>query len=252
MKLENSDAVIIVEKSDLDNSANFKALLMAVQNDTVRAVRASSLFWERPQDFRDFIDALKKANNLTALDVTRDDIGPAGAAHIAELQNLTALRVAGNAIGDAGAAHIATIHNLIALDIGFNDIGAAGPAHIAKLTNLTALNMRGNDIGPTGAAHIARLKNLTALDIDYNHVGNAAKALLRQALRIETLQESHFAIEPHFSNFPDITATAENPTAAATPNAAQAGESLSASHNDGVWTKKLPRGRPGLSSDLPG
>ncbi|MCI4664976.1 MAG: 50S ribosome-binding GTPase [Neomegalonema sp.] len=111
---------------------------------------------------RAFGDALAQ---LELLDLGRNQIGDAGAAHLAGLKALTRLDLRDNGIGDDGAAHLAGLAALTSLDLSHNGIGADGATHLAGLKALTSLDLSFNEIGDEGAAHLAGLKALTSLDL---------------------------------------------------------------------------------------
>jgi hypothetical protein len=91
---------------------------------------------------------LASNSTLTALNVSSNQIGGAGAQALAANTTLTALSVSNNhQIGDTGAQALAANSTLTALDVSWNHIGGAGAQALAANTTLTALDVRGNNIG---------------------------------------------------------------------------------------------------------
>jgi Leucine-rich repeat (LRR) protein len=55
---------------------------------------------------------------------------------LAQLKNLKRLNISRNQVGDAGAVALAQLKNLNSLDISHNQVGDAGAVALAKLKNL--------------------------------------------------------------------------------------------------------------------
>ncbi|HBP89205.1 MAG TPA: hypothetical protein DD706_16075 [Nitrospiraceae bacterium] len=126
--------------------------------------------------------------NLTTLELADNQIGEAGARHLAGLTNLTTLQLADNRIGDAGVKHLAGLSNLTRLELGWNQIGDAGVKHLAGLTNLTTLELGRNQIGDAGVKHLAGLSNLTTLELWSNEIGEAGVQYLAGLTNLTTLE----------------------------------------------------------------
>ena len=133
---------------------------------------------------RGFGDAFAQ---LEALDLSWNEIGAAGAAHLGQLAGLTTLILSGNQIGDAGAAHLGQLADLTRLDLSRNQIGDAGAAHLGQLAGLTTLDLSLNRIGAAGAAHLGQLAGLATLDLRGNEIGDAGAAHLGQLAGLTTL-----------------------------------------------------------------
>ena len=108
-------------------------------------------------------------------------MGPAGAAHLAQLTNLTWLDVEQNALGPEGAAEVAKLSALRLLYISKNEIGAEGAAHLAALKSLIGLSMGSNQLDAAGVIHLLMaLTNLRELKL--MHGEEEAGVMVEKAL----------------------------------------------------------------------
>ncbi|MCP4937113.1 MAG: hypothetical protein GY927_23625, partial [bacterium] len=104
--------------------------------------------------------------SLTSLDLSGNNLGDAGAKHLAALTSLTSLYLYNNNLGDAGAKHLAALTSLTSLDLSGNNLGDAGAKHLAALTSLTSLDLRSNNL--SDVSFLKELKRLTSLDLRDN------------------------------------------------------------------------------------
>ncbi|PLX96646.1 MAG: hypothetical protein C0622_14350 [Desulfuromonas sp.] len=156
----------------------------------------------------DIIDIAEHLVQLTSLNLSRNEIGAAGAQAIAEhLVQLTSLDLSYNGIGAAGAQAIGEhLTQLTSLNLSRNEIGDAGAQAIAEhLVQLTSLYLSSNEIGDAGARAIGEhLVQLTSLDLSRNRIGDAgAQAIGEQLTNLNRLdlqgneQIRFFAPNPH-------------------------------------------------------
>ncbi len=124
-------------------------------------------------------------NHVKRLALVGLNIGEYSAEVIAErFPQLTALNLSYNNIGPDGAATIARNPNLSELELRYNNIGDQGTQAIANnLSSLTSLHLEYNDIGYEGAAAIANnLHKLTSLDLGRNEIESAGVVELAEQL----------------------------------------------------------------------
>ena len=145
---------------------------------------------------------LKTNTTLTNLDLSHNNLGPAGAQSFATAlkanTTLTNLFLSDNNIGPAGAESLATAlktnTTLTDLSLFLNNIGPAGAESLATAlktnTTLTSLDLFCNNIGPAGAESLATaLKantTLTNLVLYDNDLGPAGAESLSTALKTNT------------------------------------------------------------------
>jgi Ran GTPase-activating protein (RanGAP) involved in mRNA processing and transport len=151
-----------------------------------------------------FLGLSKNLENLTNLDLTRNEIHGSSLQPWENLFYLTKLRVlklSDNSLGKKGAFSLSKCplsnleklyidtnfsyangalagmkaicesehyKNLSVLYADANNLNCSGIQQITNLTNLTILSVRHNRIGPDGAYALAQLKNLTSLDVSFN------------------------------------------------------------------------------------
>lgn len=174
---------------------------------------------------------LPLAAQVSALDLSRNRLGPEGAralAHSPHLAELTRLDLHWNELDDESAEALAdsshlgrlTVLNLflnhltgrgaavlaqsphlarlIHLDLQANRLGSRGAealAHSSQLTQLARLNLENNRIGPAGANELARstsLNGLTRLGLAYNPLGADFTARLRRRFGAAVLLRQPF------------------------------------------------------------
>lgn len=153
--------------------------------------------------------AAASSSSLTKLDLRYNDVGPRGAAAVANLvSSLHELRLEGNQVGDAGAEVLATAmalggttttttttNLLTSLHLGDNGIGPdGGRALAAALTHnvtLTRLFLEGNRLGPEGAqamtTALATNTTLRHLYVDNNGIGQQASDALARVLNSDSV-----------------------------------------------------------------
>jgi uncharacterized protein (TIGR02996 family) len=135
------------------------------------------------------VDALAagRFGQLTTLDLSENEIGPAGAhtlAAAANLTGLTTLRMQANSLGPDGAAAILTstrLVNLTALDLARTQCALASLEGIPPLSHQwTVLNLAGNDLGDQGVRHLCGwpLTGLRTLDLSRCGIGDEGAAAL--------------------------------------------------------------------------
>jgi len=110
--------------------------------------------------------------DILQVDLSNNQIGPAGATAIAG--NTTAIHwdLAGNRIGPAGATAIAGNTTAIHWNLSFNQIGDPGAIAIAGNTTAIHWNLSDNQIGPAGATAIAGNITATHWDLSFNQIGD--------------------------------------------------------------------------------
>jgi uncharacterized protein (TIGR02996 family) len=137
------------------------------------------------------VPELAHFTNLQALDLSRNQLGDAGAQALSKVPfgRLATLALDFNRVGDPGAralAASAALANLRALSLTGNVIGSDGAGALAAspaLANLRMLSLGQNRIGAKGADALAKsphLKQLAFLDLQGNVMSDAKKAALRE------------------------------------------------------------------------
>ncbi len=156
----------------------------------------------RAQDFLADADTFFAATPVRLVRLVNAGRCVADLASCAHLRRLSALHLTDNQIGPAGArllAESAHLDRLITLRLGNNGIadeGAAALADSPHLERLTTLNLAGNGIGPAGARALAAspyLAGLTGLDLSGNAIGAAGVQALTGSVyltRLTTLRLS--------------------------------------------------------------
>lgn len=121
---------------------------------------------------------------LTELELAGNRLGDEGAALLARFPSLRSLGVRDNQIGPAGATCLADL-DLESLDLGGNHIGSEGAGAIGRrLVTLTQLRLDANDIGSAGAAAVGGLQGLRDLDLRSNRIDNAGAVALGTGLQL--------------------------------------------------------------------
>jgi uncharacterized protein (TIGR02996 family) len=137
------------------------------------------------------VPELAKCTSLQALDLSRNQLGDAGAQALSNVPfgRLATLGLDFNRVGDFGAralAASAALANVRALSLTGNVIGSDGAAALAaspSLANLRMLALGQNMIGAKGADALVKsphLKQLAVLDLQGNVLPDAKKAALRE------------------------------------------------------------------------
>lgn len=133
--------------------------------------------------------------SLEFLDLSHNDIHPAGAAHIADarLPHLEALLLADASLGPEGAEELgrgaAGMPKLKTLNLDGNLIGDAGAAALAAASaswpSLMSLELEFNDLGDEGAAALGAgaWPSLLSLHLRHNELGGAAVVAMARAMR---------------------------------------------------------------------
>ncbi len=136
---------------------------------------------------------------LTFLNLASNNIGTAGVEFLANSENLaslTALNLANNKIGDKGAIALAnskTLINLTFLSLARTQLNAAGAIALAgskNLANLTSLCLLINKIGDEGAIALAEspyLINLTSLELWTNNISDKGAKALAESKNLASL-----------------------------------------------------------------
>ena len=167
-------------------------------------------YWKRAIEYKYWNvfkswDGVLVKEEKTRLDLSRNNIGPDGAKHIAwslgDLKNLQYLDLKWNKIGPDGAKDIVEslkkMKNLTTLNLSGNNIGDAGAEHIAdslkELVNLQYLYLSYNNLGPDGARDIVeslkKMKNLKNLDLSSNNIGDAgAEDIAKSLMEMKKLE----------------------------------------------------------------
>jgi uncharacterized protein (TIGR02996 family) len=124
---------------------------------------------------------------LKTLDLSDNEIGPAGAhtlAAAANLIGLTTLRMQGNSLGPDGGAAILTstrLLNLTCLELARTQCAPRSLEGVPPLSHQwTVLNLAGNELGDVGIGHLCRwpLTGLRALDLSRCGIGDEGAAAL--------------------------------------------------------------------------
>jgi Ran GTPase-activating protein (RanGAP) involved in mRNA processing and transport len=192
---------------------NYRALLLDIQNSTACSSAESSLlpFWnERPPKLEKvFLEllalVLQHHNALTSLNLQACTIENTNVAIVCTAlkhnsTTLTALDLSYNLIGDAGAVCIEEFLNtssrLVTLKLDGNRIGNNGAACICAAiehnnTVLTTLTISSNHIGEAGSKSVGSMlavhRSLTRLDIANNILGDAGVASLAAGLGLNSV-----------------------------------------------------------------
>ncbi len=152
---------------------------------------------------------ISKMRGLRSLNLGCNQIGNVGADHVSKMSGLTSLSLQGNRIGPEGAAHISKMGGLTRLDLSDNQIGSMGAEHISKMTGLTSLILKGWQIGPEGAAHIGKMSGLTSLDLSDNQIGDVGAAHISKMSGLMSLSLKGMWIGPegaeHVSKMAGLT-----------------------------------------------
>ncbi len=120
--------------------------------------------------------------NIKSLNLSYNNIGASGVAHLSGLTQLQTLDLSANRIRESGVAHLSGLTQLQTLNLSANKIGASGVAHLAELSQLETLNLRANKIGASGVAHLSGFTQLQTLDLRMNRMRKASIDALSQAL----------------------------------------------------------------------
>ena len=139
-------------------------------------------------------DAVAKNKVLTTVDASKNQLGAGGVKALAGLASLSALNLSGNPIGDAGAAAYAEAvgseqSKIVRVQLAGCSIGDDGAAALAKMLrgnkNITHVDLSNNNISDAGAKALAAVLgdalSLTELNLCCCKVSNAGALALRQA-----------------------------------------------------------------------
>jgi Ran GTPase-activating protein (RanGAP) involved in mRNA processing and transport len=167
----------------------------------------------RDRNIADVVSFLDKHLETYYVDLSNNNMGPAGATLLAKTRApIKGLYLSNNNLNDEGAIEIANVssndlgtiileHNHIGdrgasalahlnvrlMELSNNDISDVGAAALATNTAIEDLRLGYNDIGDEGAAALARTTSLNALVISYNHIGHVGLNALRANTYLQSL-----------------------------------------------------------------
>ncbi|MES2215437.1 MAG: hypothetical protein V4485_05450 [Pseudomonadota bacterium] len=147
---------------------------------------------------------------ITSLDVSYNNIGPAGAIALARNTTITILDVAGNNISDAGAEALAQNETITHLFANRTNIGDAGVEALSQNKTIRTLWVSHNKIGDAGAEALAKNETLTTLNVSGNKIGDAGATALAENTTIEYLHATDNKIGPAGRNALFESATRRN------------------------------------------
>ncbi len=131
---------------------------------------------------------LEEHKDISVLSLSHNNIGPKGAAQLAQISSITYLDISKNPIGSDGAIAIAnnsTLENINALDSEIGDEGAIALANNPQLKGLVLLN---NPIGNNGFLALAKSTTLDTLWVgDLSTIAHESIAALGQNQKLSTL-----------------------------------------------------------------
>ena len=139
------------------------------------------------------------SNTLSVLDISGTDIGPEGAACLAEMRNVLIrdLRMKRCNLGPTGADKIGEMlyHNnsIVSIDLSSNNIEDSGVErlvyHLNKKNKLRHLNLENNEITAVGAYHLRRLiatdhRTLTSIELSRNPLKDEGVHVILSSLTV--------------------------------------------------------------------
>ena len=124
---------------------------------------------------------------LRELDVSDNDIGDNGVAHLSRLKNLTTLSLGGTELSDAGLEYVLKIPTLQRLDLSDTSIAGTSIPKLKGLPALSAMDLGGLTISPAVARSLAEMSNLRLLQLDHCKIGDAAVAELAKLPKLRML-----------------------------------------------------------------
>ncbi|HEX4612329.1 MAG TPA: hypothetical protein VH092_29310 [Urbifossiella sp.] len=131
------------------------------------------------------VKTLVGLKRLSALDVSRTEIGDESAAAIAAMPALR--EFSSHRITDAGLAAFKGKTSLRRLSVG-SGVTDAGLANVADLTGLEGLALPSADVSDTGLAHLKGLTHLGTLDLSNTKVTDAGFVHLKSLTRLYDLR----------------------------------------------------------------